>query len=195
MPQNFIQDIRRNKYNQRIIESLERLELKDCWLVAGCLFQTVWNLAQGVEPEASIKDYDIFYFDEDDLSKETEEQNQQRVNAKFAELDINVEVKNQARVHLWYENYFGYAYPKLKSSKDGIDRFLILETCVGISSTDGKLEVYAPNGLEAIYSGVLSPNPRTDYRALYDEKCRSYRERWPWLVAGKNGKAGGLGAS
>ncbi len=181
MTQRFIQDVLRNTCNRRIIESLDRLELNDCWLVAGCLFQTVWNVVQGSEPESSIKDYDIFYFDAHDLSKEGEAAHQQRVSAFFAELGVNIEVKNQARVHTWYENYFGFAYPALASSKNGIDRFLILETCVGFSNNAGSLDVYAPHGVETIYSGILSPNPLTNHTTLYDEKCNSYQQRWPWL--------------
>jgi uncharacterized protein len=51
----------------------------DGWLVAGCLFQTVWNLQAGRAPEAGIKDYDIFYFDAGDVSVAAEAAVQARV--------------------------------------------------------------------------------------------------------------------
>lgn len=37
-------------------------------------------------------------------------------------LGVPIEVKNQARVHLRYEQHFGFPSPSLKNAKDGIDR-------------------------------------------------------------------------
>ena len=50
------------------------LNLSQGFLVAGCLAQTIWNLIGGHAPEANIKDYDIFYFDDSDLSWQAEDQ-------------------------------------------------------------------------------------------------------------------------
>jgi hypothetical protein len=41
----------------------------------------------------------------------------------FANLGVTVEIRNQARVHLWYRKH-GVPYPPLDSSTQGIDRFL-----------------------------------------------------------------------
>jgi hypothetical protein len=41
--------------------------------------------------------------------------------------------------------------------------------------------VYAPNGLDILYDGVLAPNPLTPHLALFRAKAASYAERWPWL--------------
>ena len=155
----------------------DALDLPDAWLVAGCLFQTIWNLVSNKSPESGIKDYDIFYFDPSDLSSEAEEVVQRRVDDLFGDLGVVVEASNQARVHLWYEGHFGRAYPKLCSSKDGINRFLVPSTCVGVNPH----EVYAPYGLEQLYEGILSMNPLTPYRELFAAKAESYRQRWPWL--------------
>lgn len=179
--QRFISDILSNPKNRAILEAWESLGLPDGWLVAGCLFQTVWNLQAGRAPEEGIKDHDIFYFDARDLSSQAEAQVQQRVDRGLGALGVPVEVKNQARVHLWYEHHFGYPYPMLASSQDGIDRFLIPSTCVGVRSTARGLEVYAPNGLSQLYAGVLAPNPLTPHLSLFRQKAASYRSRWDWL--------------
>ncbi len=42
-------------------------------------------------------------------------------------------------------------------------------------------EVYAPNGFDLLYEGVLSMNPLTPHRVLYEQKAASYQRRWPWL--------------
>jgi hypothetical protein len=179
--QRFLAEVLSNRYNRAILDAWEALDLKDGWLVAGCLFQTVWNLLDGRAPEEGIKDYDIFYFDESDLSAEGEARVQQRVHAALRSLDVPIEVKNQARVHLWYETFFGFPYPRLSASTDGIDRFLIPSTCVGVRRTGGHDELYAPHGLEMLYAGVLKPNPLTCHLPLFREKAASYRRRWNWL--------------
>ena len=181
----FIADVLQNRFNAVILQRLGELELPDAWLVAGCLFQTVWNLKTDQSPQAGIRDYDIFYFDASDLSQAAESQINQRATALFADFAVPVEVKNQARVHTWYESYFGRPYTPLKSACEGVDRFLISCTSVGIrcigNPVDGRYEVYAPNGLIDTYNGVLSPNPKFDNGDLFEPKCRDYLARWPWL--------------
>jgi hypothetical protein len=54
---------------------------------------------------------------------------------------------------------------------------LLVATCVGIRHGD----LYAPNGLPLLYSGLLTMNPLTPYRNLFDRKAASYRARWPRL--------------
>lgn len=173
----FLGDVLRNPHNACILARLDALALPDGWLVAGCLFQTVWNQRSGRPPAADIKDYDLFYFDPDDLSEAGERAVQRRVDALFADQGITLEACNQARVHLWYEAHFGQPYPRLHSSRDGIDRFLIPATCVGIAP--GRL--YAPYGLDGLYAGTLAMNPLVPHAALYERKAASYRARWPWL--------------
>jgi hypothetical protein len=125
----------------------------------------------------------LFYFDASDLSVQAEQRVQERVSAALSDLDVIVEAKNQARVHLWYEEHFGHPYPQLQSSADGIDRFLVPATCVGLRPGGAsQWELYAPNGLAMLYEGRLTPNPLTNHRLLFERKAQSYRERWPWLV-------------
>ena len=181
MHESFQRDILANRNNRAILARWEALALPDGWLVAGCLFQTVWNLRTGLPAEAHIKDYDLFYFDDSDLTPQGEEDVQQRVGSTLEDLGIVVEAKNQARVHLWYEEHFGFPYPRLRSACDGIDRFLVTSTCVGVRPDGAGLQTYAPNGLTQLYNGILSPNRLTDHPSLFDRKAGSYRERWPWL--------------
>lgn len=177
MQDQFRADVLTNRNNRIILERWPALELPDAWLVAGCLFQTVWNLRADRPPEENIKDYDLFYFNKEDLSKEAEQEAQARVDEIYADLDVPIEVSNQARVHTWYESYFGHPYPALDSAREGIDRFLIPATCVGIRPN----AIYAPNGLAAIYEGVLTANPLTPHFDLFARKAASYCARWPFL--------------
>jgi uncharacterized protein len=172
-----------NPLNVEILKRLPLCDLQDCWLVAGCLFQPIWNSKAGLSADAGINDYDIFYFDAVDLSYEAEDRAISGVRDVFSDLSIKVDVKNQARVHLWYEQRFGQPYPQLRSARDGIDRFLVAGTCVGLSpNSDGPPILYAPYGLDDIFTGKLRPNPLWGPGQLFRSKADSYCRRWPHLV-------------
>ncbi|GGR28472.1 nucleotidyltransferase family protein [Deinococcus ruber] len=176
----FLELVRLNPVNAALLERLPLLGLPQAHLVAGCLFGTVWNVRSGRPPTENIRDYDLFYHDPD-TSYDAEDAVIRRVAALVADLKADVEVRNQARVHLWFEDRFGQARPPISSVRQGIDEFLVRCTCVGISSAS---EVYAPYGLAELAAGVLRPNPRNaDHSGgrLYRAKVASYRERWPWL--------------
>ncbi|MHC8314632.1 nucleotidyltransferase family protein [Pseudomonas sp. LB3P31] len=169
---------RTNPANVEILERLPSLGLNQCMLTAGCLFQAVWNHHDAKPAAWGVKDYDVFYFD-DDLSWEAENEVILAAKALFHDLDLNIEIKNQARVHLWYGERFGGAYPQLQSAKDGIDRYLIEGTCIGVDVLSA--EVYAPYGLSDVEQGLLRINPVNHQFDLFEHKALSYQERWPWL--------------
>lgn len=167
-----------NPINAAITARLPSLGLNQGMLTAGCLFQAVWNQQSAQPPEWGIKDYDVFYFD-NDLSWEAENEVIQTARQLFQDLDANIEFKNQARVHLWYGERFGRPYPQLTSAKDGIDRYLIAGTCIGLEVETG--EVYAPYGLTDVEQGLLRINQKNYQPDLFEQKAASYQARWPWL--------------
>jgi uncharacterized protein len=176
----FLQIALANPANGGLLRRLRPLQLPQCHLTAGCLFQAVWNRTSGRSPDWGIKDYDVFYFDDRDLSPAAEEAVIRRVQEAAADLGIEVEVRNQARVHLWYPEHFKHDYSPLHTAREGIDRFLVACTCVGIEADSG--EVYAPNGLLDLASGALRTNPLCPSPELFRAKARSYQVRWPWLT-------------
>jgi hypothetical protein len=182
MSADFIAGVRKNPVNDALLRRLPALGLKQCYLTAGCLFQTIWNLQSGLPAQSEIKDYDVFYFDDSDLSWAAEDTAIRRVTTLCSDLSATIEVKNQARVHLWYSERFGAPYPRLQSSRDGIDRFLIAGSCIGIDILSG--ELYAPYGLADITDGILRPNPVNPNPALFTVKAQDYRKRWGWLKVG-----------
>jgi hypothetical protein len=181
LAQRFTQDCLRNRCNAVLLERLPELDLPDAWLVGGCLFQTVWNRLAQQPPEAGIRDYDIFYFDAGDLSEGAEMAVNQHAQRVFGHLGVQLELKNQARVHTWYPAWCGRPCPPLRSACEGINRFLVGSTSVGLRQADGALQVHAPYGLEDLYQGVLTPNPSVDHGPGYEHKARDYQARWPWL--------------
>lgn len=171
-----------NEVNRTILDRLPALGLPDAWLVSGSLFQTIWNAQTGRAPGYGIKDYDIFYFDPD-ISWAAEDAAIRRCAAAFAGLGAGIELRNQARVHLWYEEKFGTPYPPLKNAAEGIDRFLAPACMVGLHPTENGLEVYAPHGFDDVATMTIRPNPAPNFSAdRYAEKAARWKEKWPELT-------------
>jgi hypothetical protein len=170
----------RNPVNATILQRLPALGLADAWLVSGCLFQTVWNIQTGRDVQHGIRDYDLFYFDPD-TSYAAEDAVIRRVREAFADVTSAVEVRNQARVHLWYAEKFGVPYPPLGRASDGIDRFLM--DCAQVGLRDGGKEVYAPKGFVDVVDMVVRPNRTANFQAArYDEKTARWKALWPELT-------------
>jgi len=55
------------------------------------------------------------------------------------------------------QQHFNASHQHLTSSRDGIDRLLITCICVAVEVATGAL--YAPNGLQEVYEGILRMNP------------------------------------
>src|ERR1700737_377116 len=96
----------RNPANEIIAGELFRLALPDAWIVSGCLVQTVWNVLTARAVDYGIADYDIFYFDSD-TSWQAEDAVIRQVQGRLAKSGVRLEVRNQARVHLWYPQTHG----------------------------------------------------------------------------------------
>ncbi|MCF5709637.1 hypothetical protein GIV19_20465 [Pseudomonas syringae] len=167
-----------NPVNLAISSRLPSLGLNQCMLTAGCLFQAVWNCQTQSPPEWGVKDYDVFYFDTD-LSWAAESTVIESTRRLFSDLDVTIDIKNQARVHLWYHERFGRECPQLRSTKEGVDRYLISGTCIGLDIETG--DIYAPYGLYDVDQGILRINPQNYHPDLFEQKAKSYQARWPWL--------------
>lgn len=83
-----------------IVERMPRLALSDCYLAAGALFQSVWNCLSGRDARAGIRDYDLDYFDDTDLSWSAEDAIIGRAGELFDDVAATIELRNEARVHL-----------------------------------------------------------------------------------------------
>jgi hypothetical protein len=169
----------RNPVNAAIADALFELALPDAWIVAGCLVQTAWNGQTGRAVDYGINDYDVFYFDQD-ISWQTEDAVIRQVQGRLTKPGVKIEVRNQARVHLWYPQKHGLPYPALQCSTEGIDRFLTKNTQVGIRRTADGYDVYAPTGFGDIADMIVRPNPGANFsRANYEAKAARWKALWP----------------
>jgi len=161
--------VQRNPVNCALLDQAARLDVPDWWLTAGALFQTVWNVIDGRDPTAGIGDYDLFYFDDTDLSWDAEDAVIRRAAKLFADIQPVVEVRNEARVHLWYEQRFGVPAEPFTSTTDAVDHFASTTCCYAVTrDSHGRLQVYAPHGYDDLFCAASasesSAGPTRDLR-------------------------------
>jgi uncharacterized protein len=180
--QTFLALALRNPANGAILDALNEMQLPDAWLAGGCLVQSVWNVVTGRPIDHGIDDYDVIYFDPD-TSWEAEDRVIKQLYVIGQRLGVMVQIRNQARVHLWYPQKFGRPYPPLSSSTESIDRFLTRNTKVGIQRGVTGDVVYAPNGFDDIANLLVTPNPTANFsQERYREKAARWKRLWPELT-------------
>lgn len=157
------------------------IELPDAYLCAGCIAQTVWNHATGRPAEHGINDIDVIYLDPSDLSEEGEAQAAVHVTGMLGNLAFRLDVKNEARVHLWYEARFGKPIAPIGSIAEAVATFPATATAVAVA-LDRERQVIAPFGLEDLFALMIRPNRRQVERPVYEAKVARWRRLWPELA-------------
>ena len=165
-----------------ILQRAPGLCLPNWYLGAGCIAQTVWNRLSGRNPLENIKDADLVYFDGTDLSPESEERITVLARERFSDLSLPIDMKNQARVHLWYERRFGYQIRPYRSVEEAIDSWPTTATAVAVRyNDDGAFRLYAPYGLEDLFDMIVRPNKVQITEEIYREKVHRWKACWPGL--------------
>ena len=165
------------------LERLAGLGLPDWYLGAGCIAQTVWNAAHGKPAAADIDDYDVVYFDARDLMESGENEATAMVREAMNGLPVAVDVKNQARVHLWYRQRFGYDIVPYASTEDAIASWPTTATAIGVRLEHGRLRVFAPLGLDDLLGLVVRANRVQITPEIYRRKVSRWVRHWPKLTA------------
>lgn len=170
--------------NSQLIELLKILEddgLENYYVTAGCVNQTIFNYYHNYDISYGIKDYDIVYFDED-ITYEKEDIIIKRLNKKLKKLNIETDIKNEARVHIWYYEKYGIKRNPYTSVEDAISRFGATITCIGVRLEKDKLIVFAPYGLNDLFTMTLRPVKKDFPKESYDERAIRWMSKWPKLT-------------
>jgi len=175
--------LRRSESVMQVLTTVRELDPPDWLLFSGAVYQRVLNHLSGRALDYGVKDYDIGYFDASDISYEAEDVVIQRVAAGFEPpLRELVEVRNQARVHVWFEDKFGEPYPPLTCSAEAPARFVSPMFAVGVKlEADDRMTVVAPFGLDDLFARILRPNPTRGERN-FPRISASAKARWPELT-------------
>lgn len=166
-----------------VLTTVRGLGLSDWRVFSGAVYQSVWNAVTGRPAGYGIRDYDLGYFDPD-VSWDAEDVVIKRVAAAFDQpFRDMVEVRNQARVHLWFEGKFGEPYEALAETDEALARFVAPAFAVGVRlEDDDAISVAAPFGLDDVFSLTLRPNPRRGLARGWDRVVANARARWPELT-------------
>ena len=166
-----------------VLTTVRGLGLSDWRVFSGAVYQSVWNAVTGRPAGYGVRDYDLGYFDPD-VSWDAEDVVIKRVAAAFdPPFRDMVEVRNQARVHLWFEGKFGEPYEALAGTDEALARFVAPAFAVGVRlEADDAISVAAPFELEDVFSLTLRPNPRRGLARGWDRVVANARARWPELT-------------
>lgn len=151
------------------------------WLVGGgVLRNAVWDRLHGFDQPSQLADIDAIFFDLDDLSTEREREFERRLN-EISPL-FPWEARNQAAVHVWFPEVFGYEVEPLGSTSEAVGTWPETATSVGVRlEKDDELTVVAPLGLDDLVGLVNRRNPARVSVAEYERRLATKRivERWP----------------
>ena len=150
---------------------------------AGALRSVVWDRLHDFQQATPIRDVDVAYFDETDLSRGREDEIVAELCARRP--DVPWEVTNQAGVHVWYEAKFGYPIPRLRSVEEAVGMWPETATSVAVRLLhDDRVRVVAPCGVDDLLGLVLRRNTRQVSREFFLQRLREKRiqERGAGLV-------------
>lgn len=163
-----------------VLMGLRDLALPDAWLVSGAIYNTVWNVLTGRPALTGIKDIDLIYFDDTDLSYEAEDVVIRGAGKLFADLPLPVELRNQARVHLWFPQKFGITVTPLTHSTQSLLRYASRTHAVAARlEADDTMTVDAPYGLDDLFSFRITPNRVLANRVAHETKGARAMTIWP----------------
>ena len=158
--------IRSTPWLMSILETVRRCNPPD-WLVgAGVIRNLVWDHLHQYQTPTPLADIDVIFFDPQDVRPERDRMVQQQLAQQLPH--IPWEATNQAAVHLWYEEVFGFSVPPLHSSAEAVGTWPETATSVAVRllATD-EISIVAPCGLTDLFNMVLRRNP-----------CRVTREQF-----------------
>lgn len=166
-----------------LLQRLSDLGLPDAWLVSGAIYQNLWNAVTGRPPGYGVKDHDLIYFDAADLSYAAEDRQIRRAEAAARDLGLVLELRNQARVHLWFEDRFGFPVPPLRNALESLERYASTTHAVAARlDARGQVEIAAPYGLRDLFAMHLRPNRLLPNGGAHDAKSRRFLQHWPELT-------------
>ncbi len=166
----------------RVLEqySKENQDFKNYYLAAGCINQTIFNYYHNYDLDYGIGDYDIVYYDED-TSYEKEDIIIKDLKERLKHLDLKFDIKNEKRVHIWYNEKYKTNRKEYESVEDAISKWGTTITCLGVRMENNKLIVCAPYGLNDLFNLILRPVKIDFTKEDYEKKVTKWTSKWELL--------------
>lgn len=177
------QVLKRSEVITQVLRLAPQLRMPHWYLGAGCIAQTVWNVQHGFDLASNIKDCDLVYYDSSATSYEAEDVYIQEGKELFKNIPLQVEIVNEARVHLWYEKHFGYSIGPYASVEHAISTWPTTATSIGVRYDDlGQFRVCAPYGLNDLFGMVVRANKTQITQETYTKKVERWTKVWDKLT-------------
>ena len=164
-----------------ILNYIETLKLPNYYIAAGSVFQTVWNYYDKKDLNYNIKDIDVIYYNNSDLSVDTDIKYYNLIKefCKSKDYNYEIDVSNEARMHLWKKEKFNIDVEPYKCSEDAINKWIATVHAIGITKEDDEIRIYAPYGLSDIFSRTIRPIKHNyNTKEIYNKKAKSWNERF-----------------
>jgi hypothetical protein len=178
--QELIHLIRSTPWLMSILETVRWCNPPE-WLVgAGVMRNLVWDHLHQYQTPTPLADVDVIFFDPQDVRPERDRMVQQQLAQQLPR--VPWEATNQAAVHLWYEDVFGFSVPALHSSEEAVGTWPETATSVAVRllATD-EISIVAPCGLTDLFNMVVRRNPRRVTREQFVQRLHSKQilRKWP----------------
>lgn len=167
-----------NEWLMSVLRASFECKLPDWFVAAGAIRSIVWDKLHGYKVPTPISDVDVIFYDPNDLSEERDKKAEIELSNYMP--SVEWDAKNQAAVHLWYKDVFGFSIEPILSGEDAINRWN--STSIGVRLlSDDTLYIYAPYGLADLFEMKLRRNQRYIPRDSFLQKVNrsTIKEKWP----------------
>lgn len=183
---HLIEIVESNEELMKVFEVLDEISLTQYYVGAGAIAQSIWNKVTDKHQNYGISDVDIVYYNSDNLTEDEEKRIAAEIKERIPEFPLKVDVKNEARVHLWYKEKFGYDIEPYKSLEDAVNSWPTTATSLGIRREDqNEWVVYAPFGIDDIFDLKVVSNSRQITEEIFMQKVEKWTGKWEELSVEK----------
>jgi hypothetical protein len=172
--------VRETPWLWRALEAAREVDPPQWLIGSGAVRNAVWDRLHGFEEPTPLDDLDLVFFDPANLSDASQIRYAQRLRAVAP--DLPWEATNQAAVHLWYPQRFGFEVDPFRSAAEAVATWPETATAVALHlDAAGRMTVVAPFGLEDLFALIHRRNPRRVSQEEYERRLASKRiaARWP----------------
>ena len=175
--------LRQHAWLVALLAQLRELQLPNAYIGGGAIPQIVWNHLHQFDPNHGLSDFDVVYFNAEDLSADAEQLQEAALTERLPGSPVRIEAINEARVHVWYERDFGKAMAPYRCTEDAIYCFPTTASATGVTTQpDGAWKLFAPHGLTDLLGLIVRPNKVQIPEQRYLEKCERWSKLWPGLT-------------
>ena len=167
-----------------VLRRLRDLDIPpDYYVMSGWPAQIVANYNLDRPLDTNVKECDIVYW-ESDLSAEREQAVIKLIESALADIDLPLDITNEARAHLWLPDYCGITIDPYPSIEAAITSMTETITCLGVRLDENdNLIIFAPFGLNDIFGDIIRPVQDSPLisKEYYTERALGKQKRFPNL--------------